>query len=260
MAKIVVKQKKTLRDHASTLADQASTLSDTVAPHVRAASDKAVPTIVAAAATAGPALRDARDKAAPYVAGARDKAGPVLSSAREKAAPVVATALERTSPARDKAAPLVNEARDRFTSDVLPLLTAALTALDEATEDARAEAIERGRSLTKAFRTEVAPPPKKGLKLRDLLISAGLGGVVFAVVKKVTGDKATTTAWQSSYTPPASTAGTHRADTGTDTATDIGAADPTEAASDSAVTPHEATTPSQPATEVVVDVDPLDRP
>jgi hypothetical protein len=260
MAKIVVKQKKTLRDHASTLADQAGNLTDTLAPHVRAAGDKAVPTIVAAAAAAGPALRDARDKAAPYVAGARDKAAPVVSSARQKAAPVVASAFERTSPARDKAAPLVNEARDRFTSDVLPVLTAALTALDEATSDARAEAKERGYALTKAFRTEVAPPPKKGLKVRDLLVSAGLGGIVFAVVKKVTGDKQTTTAWQSSYTPPASTAGTHRADTVVDSGTDVGAADPTEAAADSAVTPHDVTTPSQPATEVKVDVDPLDRP
>jgi vacuolar-type H+-ATPase subunit H len=260
MAKIVVKQKKTLRDHASTLADQAGSLSDTLSPHVRAVGDKAVPTIVAAAAAAGPALKDARDKAAPYVAGARDKAAPVVSSAREKAAPVVASALERTSPARDKAAPLVNEARDRFTSDVLPLLTAALTALDEATSDARAEARERGNALTKAFRTEVVPPPKRGLKARDLLVSAGLGGIVFAVVKKVTAGKQTTTAWQSSYTPPAPATGTHRAASGAEPGTDVGAADPTEAAADSAVTPHEATTPSRPATEVTVDVDPLDRP
>src|SRR5262249_38971497 len=110
----MAKQKK-MRDHASDLADM-------LAPHVETAKEKA-----------GPLLVEAREKAGPALAEARQKAAPVIAEAREKAAPVIAEA-------REKAAPALNDARDRITTEVLPLLTAAIAAVDEATEDARTEA------------------------------------------------------------------------------------------------------------------------
>jgi vacuolar-type H+-ATPase subunit H len=233
-------KKNTLRDHASHLGD-------TLAPHVETARDKA-----------GPALADARDKAVPVLTGAAAKAVPVLVDARDKAAPVI-------SEARDKAAPVISEARDRFTTEVLPVVTAALTALDDATEDARSEALRRGKAVAAALKGELPEPEqRKRHRVRALLIALGLGGAAFAVAKRFT-SRQPTTDWQSSYTPPPapSTApaaapvtdvGAHRADR----ADDVAAADPAEAASDSTDVPHQATTPDTPATEI--DVDPVEKP
>lgn len=229
-------KKKTLRDRASNLAD-------TVAPHVENARDKA-----------GPMFADARDKAAPMLAEARDKAAPVLADARDKAGPVFADA-------RDKAAPLVSDARDRFTSDVMPVVTAALAAAGEATEDVRGETKKRGKAVAAALKGEVEAPEKKH-RFRKLLIVLGLGGIAVAISKKL-GSRQPTTNWQSSYTPPpaptpptaggpvadAGAAGAHRADANAD---DEGASDPAEAASDATDMPHDATTPDNPVEEVEV--------
>ena len=217
---------KTLREQ---LRDQASDLADTLAPHVENARGKAVPV-----------LTDARDKAAPYLADARDKAAPYLADAR------------------DKAAPVVTDARDRFAKDVLPVVTAALASLDEATEDVRTEGVKRGKAVVAAARGDIAAPEKKH-RLRNLLIVIGLGGIAYAASKAL-GSKQPTTSWQSSYTPPPAPAptpaggpvagggaGAHRADSD-----DEAASDPAEAASDAADVPHPATTPDNPAEEIDV--------
>jgi vacuolar-type H+-ATPase subunit H len=202
---------------------------------------------------AGPVLADARDKAVPVLADARDRAVPVLVDARDKAAPYVADA-------RDKAAPYVADARDRFNETVLPVLTAALASVDEATEDVRDETKKRGKAVAAALKGEVAPPEKKH-RGRKLLILLGLGGLGYAAFKKF-GSKQPTTNWQSSYTPPPAPtpspsggpvasggAGAHRLDAEGD---DTAASDPGEAASDAADQPHDATTPDNPVEEVDV--------
>jgi hypothetical protein len=141
---------------------------------------------------------------------------------------------------------------------VLPVVTAAISALESASEDARAEAGKRARTLATALKGEVAPPPKKHTG-RNVLVALGLGGAAFAVVRRCTG-KQPTTAWQSSYTPPpaptpaatggpVTDVGAHRADTPTDPA----ASDPGEAVADATEVPHDATTPDNPVTEVDVD-------
>jgi vacuolar-type H+-ATPase subunit H len=202
---------------------------------------------------AGPVLADVRDKAVPVLADARDRAVPVLADARDKAAPYVADA-------RDKAAPYVADARDRFTESVLPVLTAALASVDEATEEVRDETKKRGKAVAAALKGEVAAPEKKH-RGRKLLVLLGLGGLGYAAFKKF-GSKQPTTNWQSSYTPPPAPTpspasgpvatgdgGAHRLDgEGDDTA----ASDPGEAASDLADEPHDATTPDNPVEEVDV--------
>ncbi len=234
-------KKKTLREQ---FRDQASDLADTLAPHVETARDKAAPM-----------LADARDKVGPVLAEAREKAAPVLAEAREKAAPVLAEA-------RGKAAPYAADARDKFSETVLPALTAALASVDEATEEARAEALKRGKAVAAAVKGEVEVPEKKH-RGRKLMVVLGLGGIAYAAYKKF-GAKQPTTNWQSSYTPPpaptpapaggpvagAGAAGAHRADAGPD---DTAASDPGEAVSDAADVPHDATTPDNPVEEVNVD-------
>lgn len=228
-----------------TLRDQAGELAGSLAPHVQNARDKAAPVLADARDRAVPVLVEARAKAAPVLADVRDKAAPVLADARVKAAPVLADV-------RDKAAPVLADVRDRLTGEVLPVVTGAITALDAATEDARAEAVKRGRAAAAALKGEVAEPPKTH-KVRNLLVVLGLAGVAFALVKRLRGGQPTTT-WQTSYTPPpvpssAETGGAHRADTTQDTA----ASDPAEAAADATEAPHEATTPDNPLTETQVD-------
>ncbi|HET9760995.1 MAG TPA: hypothetical protein VFP51_14670 [Nocardioidaceae bacterium] len=217
---------KTLREQ---LREQASDLAGTLAPHVE----------------------NARDKAVPVLTEARDKAVPVLTEARDKAAPYV-------SEARDKAAPYVSDARDRFSETVLPVLTAALASVDEATEDVRDETKKRGRAVAAALKGEIEAPKKKrrGWKLLVLLGLAGLG---YAGYQKFGGKQPTTT-WQSSYTPPPAPtpapaggpvagAGAPRADAEPD---DTAASDPAEAASDATDVPHDATTPDTPVEEIDV--------
>lgn len=228
---------KTLREQ---LREQASDLAGTLAPHVENARDKAVPV-----------LTEARDKAVPVLTEARDKAVPVLTEARDKAAPYVAEA-------RDKAAPYVSDARDRFSETVLPVLTAALASVDEATEDVRDETKKRGKAVAAALKGEIEAPKKKrrGWKLLVLLGLAGLG---YAGYQKFGGKQPTTT-WQSSYTPPPAPTpppaggpvagvGAHRADAEPD---DTAASDPAEAASDATDVPHDATTPDTPVEEIDV--------
>jgi vacuolar-type H+-ATPase subunit H len=251
-------KKKTLRDHASGL-------TDTLAPHVESAREKAGPVLADARDKAGPVLADARDKGGAYLADARDKAAPYLADARDKAAPYLADARDKAAPvlseARDKAAPYVSDAKDKFTSDVLPVVTAALAAVDEATEDARAETKKRGKAVAAALKGEVEAPEKKH-RVRSLLIVLGLGGIAFAVAKRL-GRRQPTTSWQSSYTPPPAPVppaaggpvagagtGAHRADAEPD---DTAASDPGEAASDATDVPHDASTPDNPVTEIDVD-------
>jgi hypothetical protein len=195
------------------------------------------------------------DMVAPHVEHARDKAAPVLAEARQKAAPYVAEA-------RDKAAPALSEAKLKLTNEVLPVLTAAIAAANEATEDVREEAKKRGKATAAALKGDLQPPKKKKHRLRRLLTVLGLGGAVFAVVKKLS-DRDATTAWQSSYTPPpappappappsattvSDPAGAHRAEAGDDE----GGASPDVAAADAAAEPHPASTPDQPAEEIDV--------
>jgi F0F1-type ATP synthase membrane subunit b/b' len=245
---------KTLRDHASELAE-------TLAPHVELARDKAAPLLADARDKAAPVLAEARVKAAPVLTEVRDKAAPLLADARDKAAPVLADA-------RDKAAPYVADARDRFTTEVLPVVTAALASVDAATEDARAETLKRGKAVAAALKGEVEAPKEKH-RGRLLLILLGIGGAVFAGVRVMANRRATTN-WQSSYTPPPATpstttgtsspsgeglvagseGGLHRAEASPD---DTAASDPAEAVSDATDVPHPSSTPDNPVTEVDVD-------
>ncbi|HEX4977869.1 MAG TPA: hypothetical protein VFV40_08385 [Nocardioides sp.] len=186
---------------------------------------------------------DLGSRAGATVAEAREKAAPLIADAREKAAPLVAEA-------REKAAPALHEARDRISSDVLPVLTAAVAAAGAATEDVRGETAKRGKAVAAALKGEVEAP-KQTHKLRNLLVLLGLGGLVAFVVKKKS-DREPTTAWQSSYTPtPAATTsgGAHKAE---EPADDAGGASPDVAAADAAAAPHEATTPDNPAETVDV--------
>ena len=177
-----------------------------------------------------------------------DKIGPQVESAvetaREKAVPVIAEA-------REKAAPAVQEARDKISSDVLPVITAAIVAAGDATEDVRGETKKRSKAAVAALKGDIEAPEPKKHRFRNFLLVLGLGGVVAFVAKKLS-DRPSTTTWESSPTPapaPAAPTGAHRADP--DDA-DQGGSSPDVAAADAAAEPHAATTPDNPAETIDV--------
>ncbi|MDP9821293.1 hypothetical protein [Nocardioides massiliensis] len=202
---------------------------------------------------------DLKDQLAPHVETAVAKAGPALAEAREKAAPALADAREKTAPfvagARDKAAPYVAEAKGKWHAEVLPVLTAAAAAADEATADYREEAMRRGAATAAALKGEVeAPAPKKKGRKRKILLLLGLGGIAFAAVRKLTGQGSQ--AWESSYQPtPAAPVTTSPAAPAppTDSGNDTAAATPDEALADAVEAPHPATDPDNPAASVEIE-------
>jgi hypothetical protein len=190
---------------------------------------------------------------------------------RDQASEVMDRLAPHVESAREKATPAVDTAKARFTTEVLPVLTAAVAAASEATEELREEASKRGAATAAALKGEVEAPSKKSHKLRNLLIILGLGGIAAFVTKRMS-DRQASTAWQSSYTPtpaaPMSTTPTYSApgvaptdETPMGTAAaaaaararDEGAAGPDEAAADAAEEPHAATTPDNPAEEIKLD-------
>lgn len=260
---------KTLRDQAgdlaASLAPAVETAREKAEPYVADVRDLAAPYVTDARDRVVPLLDEARERVVPVIAGARDVAVPYFVDARDVAAPYVATA-------RDMAAPYVSDARDKvsvtFTTEVLPVVTAALAAVDQATEEARNETLKRGKAMAAALRGEiearaeepvvVEASPESSHWLRTVLVALGLGGAGFAVVKRLNSKKQADS-WQSSYTPPAATTTTTTpptplADAAADSAAhDVAASDPAEAAADATDTPHVATTPDSPVTEVDID-------
>src|SRR4051794_23703004 len=255
--------------HQKTLRDHASELADTLTPRVEAARTKAAPLLADARDKAAPVLADAREKAAPVIADVRAKAAPVLVDARAKAAPVIADARAKAAPAlaeaRDKAMPHIVDARERLATEVLPAVTAALATLDAVTEDARQETVKRSKAVAAALKGEIeAPQPKKHRGRWALLLLLGVSGAIFAASRKLSNRKPTTN-WQSSYTPPPAPTtatssgpaagvgvegGLHRAEDAPD---DTAASDPAEAVSGSTDIPHPATTPDDPVEDIHVD-------
>lgn len=177
-----------------------------------------------------------------------DRIGPQVESAveaaREKAGPVIAEA-------REKAAPAVQDARDKISSDVLPVITAAIVAAGDATEDVRGETKKRSKAAVAALKGDIEAPGPKKHRFRNFLLVLGLGGVVAFVAKKLS-DRPSTTTWESSPTPapaPAAPTGAHR---GEPADADQGGSSPDVAAADAAAEPHAATTPDNPAETIDV--------
>lgn len=206
-----------------TLIDQASDYVESVKPQIESA-------LADARAKAAPLLAEARDKAVD----AREKAGPALADARAKATPVIAGGAALVA---DKAAQGASIAAEK-----------AAIGRDLAAEKA---VVGRDLAAAKVAQLKGEPEPKKGGKLKKLLLFGGLAAAAGFAVKKLQGDKASDN-WQSSYVPspppPAPTAVP-------DAAHDEAGSSPDEAVADAAEAPHPVTTPDDPAETVTIDED-----
>ena len=189
---------------------------------------------------------------------AKEAAGPAIADARERAVPLL-------QDARDRAVPLLQDARDTA-AEKASTGAAAAKAAAIAGAAAAAEQASQGRDLAAAKLAEVKgePEPKSGGKLKKLFFFgalAAIGGLVFRKLRNSTAEEDN---WQSSYVPPPPpTPVPSPADGLADPLTDPlpgqpetddpGGAGPDEALSDAADTPHEATTPDEPAEVVEID-------
>jgi hypothetical protein len=214
------------------LIDQASDYVEAVRPQLESAVE-----------TAKDAAKEAKDRALPLLADARDKAGPAFTDARDKAAPYLADARAKAAPVIAAGAALAAE----------KAATGASLAADKA-------AVGRDLAAAKVARLKGEPEPKKGHRLRKILIFTGLAAAAGFAVKKFQGG-ANADNWQSSYVPtpapstapsaaPSSAAASTTPVASADETDDPGGSSPDEAIADQAEAPHAVTTPDDPA-EVV---------
>lgn len=227
-----LRRKKSFIEQAG---DYVESVVDTVRPQVEAA-------LTEAREKAGPAIADARTKATPYLLEARDKAVELGTEAREKAGPALADA-------RRKAAPYVASGTAFAAAKGHELGDRASVTLD----DARSAVSEKVSGKVADLKGE---QPKKGSKLKKLVLIGGIAGVVAVVARKLQGGQ-DSSAWQSSYVPSPPPKAPAPVKPDVDAAVvagdDPGGSSPDEALADSAEGAHEVTTPDDPATTVDLD-------
>ena len=216
-----LRRKKTLKESASDFAESI------------------LPALETAVDTAKELAADARDKAAPALADARDKAGPALADARDRAVPVVAAgaavAAEKAAAGTTLVAEKAAEGRDALAERTKDRAQGRQEGGEEGPQEGRREGrgarqsaeqgadFQRERAAVKIAAFQDASSgnkvtafkdaePKKGGKLKKLLLFGALAGIGALVFKKLKGDNEAAH-WQKSYTPtpaPSTTPSTHR--------------------------------------------------
>lgn len=169
------------------------------------------------------AVESARDRAVPLLVEARDRTVPVIEDARVRARPMIA---DGAAIAAEKAALVAEVARQR-----------AVESRDLAA--ARAAEIQSQKS------------GKRG-RVTKVLLAGGLAAAAAFVAAKLKSGQ-DSRSWNSSYVPtPPPPPPAPPAPAGSDS-DDAAGAMPGEALSDAGGSPHEVTTPDDPAEEVVID-------
>jgi len=195
-------------------------------------------------------VEDLAERIQPHVENAIEQITPVLEDARDRAGAAAGEA-------RDKAAPYVSDARDKFVKDVVPAVTAAVAAAGEKAEPIADEARRRGRATAAAVKGEI-DAPKKGSKVKTVVVFGVLAALGAFLYKMLKGDDKST-AWQSSYQPaPAPTPPTPAPSPTASALDDASGASPDEAVADAVAGEkvHEVTTPDSPVEETDVSAEP----
>jgi len=137
-----------------------------------------------------PRAREVRTTAKDYAGGARETVAPAMERAMEKALDVArGVTQEKVLPAlhtaqesaRTSAAPALASAKEKWADEVVPRVTASVTAAKEAAQPVREEAMRRGAATLAALKGDLEPPRPKGRRrhrVRKVLLFAGLTGVV----------------------------------------------------------------------------------
>jgi hypothetical protein len=188
------------------------------------------------------------EQAADYVEQVRPHVEQAVESARDKAVPLLVEA-------RDRAVPVIEDARDRARPIIADGAAIAAEKASQVADLAQQKAAE-SRDLAAAKVAEIkGEKPKKSGRLRKVVLFGGLAAAAAFVASKLKGSQ-DSKSWNSSYTPtppPAPPAAPTPTPTPATDAEDAAGAMPGEALADAGDTPHEVTTPDDPAEEVVID-------
>ena len=179
---------------------------------------------------------------------------PRIGRAKERFAPKVQIAKEKYIPAAELAA---LRTRQAVREELVPQVTAAVTAAMAASEPYRKEAQRRSVAAAAALRgAEVeVHEPEKSHRIRTMLVTLGLGGIAAAAYKWFTGKEADSS-WEQAYQPtPAQTESvtTPKDPFAAPSPADPGAAGPDEVLADSGEVPHDPTSIDSPLEEQVLD-------
>jgi hypothetical protein len=180
---------------------------------------------------------------------------PRIGRAKERFAPKVQIAKEKYIPAAELAA---LRTRQAVREELVPQVTAAVTAAMAASEPYRKEAQRRSVAAAAALRgAEIeVQEPEKTHRIRTLLVTAGLGGIAAAAYKWFTGKEADSS-WEKAYQPtpaePSESSSSSTDEFASPATTDPGAAGPDEVMADSGELPHEPTSVDSPLEERAVD-------
>ena len=174
----------------------------------------------------------------------------LLTQAAEFAESVLPTLETAVGAAKEAALPLLADAKGK----AAPLLAEGRAiAADKAA--AVASSVKSGASEPESVEASVEASPRRGGRLRKLLLLGGLAAVAAVIYQKLRGES-TRDNWQSSYVPTPAPASTPTPEAGTAaTADDAAGATPDEALADSVEEAHEVTTPDAPAEVVEITED-----
>jgi hypothetical protein len=144
--------------------------------------DRVVPAAGSALEALESAFGDAKDRVAPALDDAKGRIGPALDDAKARLAPALDDAKDRILPviddAKEKIGPVLGGSRDRLG----PAIEDARGKLVPVAQQAIASGRWRGRQA--AVKLNIVEEPKKGHKLRTLLVVLGLSGAGLFVYKK----------------------------------------------------------------------------
>ena len=179
-------------------------------PLAHNAADRVGPLAQLAADRLGPLASETVDRVTPYTHSAAERIVPIAANARLLGTQAAHDAFDRFGPAldsaRERVGPAVEVARDQVSDNLMPRLTAALSAA--AASPVAVEATKRGQATLAAARGELSlPEPKKGRSgwVKRLLIVAAAAALAVVAFRKFFGTKDAD--WQAArpstpYAPP----------------------------------------------------------
>lgn len=194
---------------AERLAPLAASAAERVGPLAHTAAGRVTPLAAAAAAAAAPFAHQAAEAVSPYAHQAAERLSPLADSAKQRGAQIAHDAVDRFGPALDDAfdrvGPAVDAARGKVSDDLLPKLTAALSAA--AASPVVTEAVHRGQATLAAAKGDLVLPPekKKGRWLKRFAVVGAIAAVAYVLARRFLGSKDSD--WQAArpttpYSPP----------------------------------------------------------
>ena len=183
----------------------ARSATERLGPLAHNAADRVGPLAQLAVDRLGPLASEAVDRVSPYTHSAAERIVPIAASAKLLGSQAAHDAFDKFGPALERVGPAVEVAREQVSDNLVPRLTAALSAA--AASPVAVEAAKRGQATLAAAKGELSlPEPKKKSRwVKRLAIVAAVTAVAVVAFRKFFGTKDAD--WQAArpstpYAPP----------------------------------------------------------